>query len=120
MSDALPATIPADPWDAARAHRWYKRRLLRGGAWVPCELEIIGERDADGELLFDERLIARVDGVPTDASDGNVPGWPWTAVEISEWRFLSDDAAWCREHAPYKPAAQPHRRVSIADAPLPF
>jgi hypothetical protein len=71
-------------------------------------------------LIADERLIARVDGVSTDASADNMLGWPWTPIEFSEWKFLTDDAAWCRENAPYSPAANPKRRLTVADAAFPF
>lgn len=116
-----PRSIPVDPWDAARVWRWYKRRLVKGGAWVACDLTIMGDRDAvTGELLSDERLIACIDGNETDASNGNVPGWPWTAIPEAEHRFLIEDATWCRNHAPHLPAANPTRRLTLADAPLPF
>lgn len=115
-----PASIPADPWDAAIVWRWYKRRLVKGGAWVACDLTIIGQRDALGSLLADERLIACTDGEESDASDGRVPGWPWTPITQEEHRFLSEDATWCRNHAPHTPQANPTRRLTLADAPLPF
>lgn len=117
----LPSSIPVDPWDAARLWRWYKRRLIKGGAWVACDLTIIGDCDpVTGELLADERLICCTDGEERDASDGSVPGWPWTAITEADHRFLIEDATWCRNYAPHAPQANPTRRLTLADAPLPF
>lgn len=46
---------------------WYKRRLVKGGPWVPVRIWI--ERDIDpetGELTNPERLVCDENGTPRD------------------------------------------------------
>ena len=113
--------MPADPWDAAIAgFTRFRTRLVKDGPWVSASLRIQSVRGADGKLVQDQKLLATVRGETRDVSNGAVPGWPW--FPISEWEHskLSADEAWCDRYAPHKPAANPQRRRSVMDAPVPF
>ena len=52
---------------------WYKRKLVKGGPWVPVCISVVREIDpATGELLGPEMLVADVDGRRED------PARHWT------------------------------------------
>lgn len=102
--------VTADPCGSSPG--FFKRKLVRGGPEVPCQLFTIEDRDDEtGELLSDVIYCANVDGVPCpDAL--SPPGWPWTKISESDWQFMTDDARWAREHAPDSPKAQPTRAAT--------
>lgn len=53
---------------------WYKRRLIKGGPWVPVRIYIDQVIDHEtGELVCDERLRIEVEGL-----DGGDPIEHWT------------------------------------------
>lgn len=56
-------------------------------------------------------LAAEIDGEPASVDDvwlrrGRV-------IDETEYRWLLEDARWCREHAPEEPRAQPRQAVDI-------
>ena len=116
-----PRTTPVDPWDAAALWRWYQTRMTRNGPAVAASLRIQSVRGPDGELSQDQRLLAAIDGgAEADCSSGDVPRWPWEAIRQDLYDAITADAAWCRQHAPHLPRANPKRPVSINDAVVPF
>lgn len=91
---------------------YYKRRLVKGGPWVAVRIWIEEERDEDGELLCDQKLLCLVDGKEADAYEQ----WPWVAgraIPEHEYRFMVDDAAWCRKFAPDDPKANPTKPINL-------
>lgn len=65
---------------------WFKRRLVKGGPWVPVRIFVRREIDMDtGELLGPEILVADVDGKLDD------PARHWTyltPIARSEYEAL--------------------------------
>lgn len=48
---------------------WYKRRMVKGGPWVPVRIHVVREIDPEtGELTAPERLVADCDGRIEDAA----------------------------------------------------
>lgn len=92
---------------------WYKRRIVKGGPWVPVRIFV--ERDIDpetGELLGPERLVADVDGKRDD-----YPARHWThlaPITRAEYdalirrqeaieRMAATHAAFDTSHTPMRP-----------------
>lgn len=64
---------------------WYRRKIVKGGPWVPVRIFV--ERDIDpdtGELTGPERLVADVDGTICD------PGRHWTHLTPISARDYDD------------------------------
>ncbi len=97
--------VPTDPLLGSPG--FYSKKLVAGGPDVPCRLYTIEDRDEDGELQSDVIYKAEVDSTEVDALAP--PGWPWRRIDEATWRFMKDDAAYCREHLPDSPKAQPNR-----------
>lgn len=54
---------------------WYKRRLVKGGPWVPARIYVKSVIDpATGELLEPEEYVCKVEGLPRDP--------------VSQWTYL--------------------------------
>src|SRR4051812_16000579 len=101
MDRMPPASVPMDPWHAARVWRWYTTRYVRGGHAVGCELRLIEERDEDtGELLCDQRLIAVMDGRESELRENWPRGWPWKAVPEPETLYLAALSTWAKANDP--------------------
>ena len=98
---------------------WFKRRLVRGGPWVPCRLWLFQEiDDATGELLDDERLQAECNGEYADPEDI----WSFVAanpITEAEFKFLSATIEWSRVNAPDEPMANPRQAVDWCRVPTP-
>lgn len=101
--------VTADPCGSSPG--FFKRKLVRGGPEVPCQLFTIEDRDEDtGELLSDVQYMANIDGVPCDAL--SPPGWPWTKISESDWQHMTDLAAHCRTYEPDSVYANPTRAAT--------
>ena len=68
-------------------------RKVRGGPWLPA-------------IIY---LRAEVLGEPADIYSVWDYGHPITEAS---YRYLMDDAAWCRQYAPHEPLANPDKPVS--------
>ncbi len=91
---------------------FYMRTRAPGGAFVPAKIWFDdGDRDPEtGELMSDQVLRCEVDGKPADPYDQ----WLRLAkhpITEAKYRFMVADAAWCREHAPDEPKAQPFNPI---------
>lgn len=68
---------------------WYKRRMIKGGPWVPVRIYVDREIDLEtGELACDEVLRIEVEGI--DAGD---PADQWTYLKPTtrtEFEHLMD------------------------------
>ncbi|MFT3987223.1 hypothetical protein [Aestuariivirga sp.] len=98
---------------------WFKRKLVKGGVFVPARIWIDADIDiGTGELLSQEVMLCEVDGVRRDAQEE----WQWLCNEpISEDEFLYMTAlrAHAQANEPDHPAANPRRPVDWLAAPLP-
>jgi hypothetical protein len=68
---------------------FYKRKLVKGGPWVPARIFVDREIDPlTGELLSDERLCIEIEGL-----DGGDPAEHWTyltPISREEFKHLTD------------------------------
>lgn len=90
---------------------WFKRRLTRGGPFVPACIFIEQEIDAEtGELLDDERLICELSGERVEIGDEwpRLADHPITAAEFGYLTAIRLHAAW---HDPEAPEANPRRPI---------
>ena len=91
---------------------YYRRKLVKNGPWVAARIWIEEERDEAGELQSEQKFFCLVDGKPVDAFEA----WTWLAnrpITEAEYRFMVDDAAWCREYAPHEPKANPTTPINL-------
>jgi hypothetical protein len=98
---------------------WFKRKMVRGGPWVPARIWLFSEiDDATGELVTDEILQAEVGGRFADPEDL----WPWVCgnpISEQDYRFLEATADWSRRNAPDEPMATPHQAIDWLRVPTP-
>lgn len=99
---------------------WYKRRLVRGGVFVPARIwmhqDICPET---GDLVSDEILRCEVNGSPADPEDA----WSWISanpVTEQEFRYLAARIAFAIQHEPDDPFAVPSRPVDLNHTPIMF
>jgi len=68
---------------------WFKRRMIKGGPWVPVRIYLDRQIDpATGELTEDERFCCEVEGL-----DGGDPADHWTyltPITREEFNHLVD------------------------------
>lgn len=97
---------------------WFKRRLVKGGVFVPARVWMHQPVDQDGELVGEEVLQCETDGQCRDANDQ----WSWLAdnpITESEFNFLTATRKWCTENAPHEPYANPGQPVDWHNVPIP-
>lgn len=98
---------------------WWKRRLVKGGVFVPAKIWMYQDICPEtGELLSDELMQCEVNGSRADPEEA----WSWLCANpITEQEFLYLAAAgdWSRRHAPAEPMANPHQRVDWMAVPTP-
>lgn len=105
---------------------WFRRRLVprysngvlnRNAPFVPCRIWLHQEIDAEtGELAGPEELRCEVAGKPRDPIDE----WAYLAdspITEAEYNFMVADAAYCREHHPSSPEANPTVSASSRSIP---
>lgn len=98
---------------------FFKRRLVKGGAWVPAKIWIEQLIDQDGELTAPETMRCEVNGRARDAEDQ----WLWLCthpIPQSEYLYLVSLSSWAQQRAPQDPAASPSSSVDFNDSPIPF
>jgi hypothetical protein len=89
---------------------WYKRRLVKGGPFVPARIWLEREIDEAGELVSDEILRCEVNSIAADP----FREWVWLIKNpISETDFnymkaVASHAAW---YAPHEPQANPRKPI---------
>lgn len=83
---------------------FYRRRMVKGGVFVPVEIRLIQVIDPEtGELLEDERFEAIVDGSQVR---NILKTWEYCCahpISRDEYDFMCRDAEWCRQNAPMDP-----------------
>ena len=69
---------------------FFKKKLVRGGPWVPVRIFV--ERDIDpetGELTSDERFVWEMEGIRQDTHPGAEMSW-LTPISKEEYDRLND------------------------------
>jgi hypothetical protein len=98
---------------------WFKRKMIKGGPWVPVTIYIIGERDEEtGELLGPEVMKCLVNGREADPDDQ----WTYVAdkpITITEYDYLFDLGAWAKKNDDREPLANPTKKINHLDTPVP-
>ena len=99
---------------------WYKRRLVRGGVFVPARIWMVQDICPEtGELLSDEVLHCEVNGLAADPEEA----WAWVSghpVTEQEFRYLAARIAFAVRHEPHDPFAMPSRPIDINRTPVMF
>ena len=98
---------------------FFKRRLVRGGVYVPARIWLVSETDiGTGELLSDEILQCEVDGQRADPLDqwSYLASNPITEAEFNYMTALREHAV---RHEPDHPMSNPRKAVDWLRAPLP-
>lgn len=111
MLDYPPASVEQDPWAAARLWPYHAARLVKGGHRIGCLFRLEGERDEDGELIEDERLVAVVNGIAQEITTEEPPYWPWKAVDRQDCDYLLQLASWARAHDGNHPILTPRTAI---------
>lgn len=84
---------------------FYKRRLVKGGPWVPAAIWIEAERDSDGNLISDERVVCVVNGRKCDPVDqwGYLASQPISEVEYRRMVARVKSEIRSGDYEPWKP-----------------
>lgn len=97
---------------------FYKRRLVKGGPFVPVHIWIERELDEAGDLLSDEVVKCTVDGRLADADST----WSYCAgspISEAEFDYLSRVSSYAKASDKREPLANPRRPINTLSFPLP-
>ena len=115
---ALRGLSPAN--DGTPRCGWYKRRLVRGGVFVPARIWMVQDICPEtGELLSDEVLRCDVNGCSADPEEA----WTWISghpVTEQEFRYLAARIDFAIRHEPHDPFATPSRPIDLNQTPVMF
>lgn len=98
---------------------FYKRKLIKGGPFVPARIWIERHVDADGLLTRQEVIRCEIGDRAADAADQ----WSYLAdnpITEADYRYMRDAAAWAASYAPDRIIANPTQAVNWMTAALPF
>lgn len=98
---------------------WFKRRMVRGGVYVPARIWVLQECGDDGELLDDETLQCEVNGKWADPEDAwsYICGHP---ITVEEYNYLEAARVWAETYSPDDPFANPRRKIDHLTTPILF
>lgn len=85
-------------------------RLVKDGPEITARLYIPCPLDPEfcGPLARSRHLLAEVDGAEVTPERWINRIWiGGREISAAEFHYLRDDAAWCRDHAPHEPRANP-------------
>ena len=97
---------------------WFKRKLVKGGPFVPARVWMYQPVDDEGDLCGDEVLQCEVDGKFADPEEA----WSWLCgnpISEAEFKHLTALRQWSEEHAPTEPYANPRQPVDWQKVPTP-
>lgn len=98
---------------------WYKRRMVKGGVYVPAKIWLFSETDiGTGELLDDEIFQCEIDGQRADPQEQ----WSYLAsnpITEAEFNYLTALREHAVRHEPDHPMSDPRQAVDWLRAPLP-
>ena len=99
---------------------WYKRRLVKGGVFVPARIWMAQDICPEtGELLSDEILQCEVNGFSADPEEA----WTWISanpVTEQEFRYLAARINHAIRYEPEDAYAAPNRPIEINRTPILF
>ena len=99
---------------------WYRRKLVKGGPYVPARIWLDAEiDDVTGELLSDEKLQCEVNGQWADPEDA----WQWLCsnpITEAEYHYMMAVRAHSAWHAPSEPQANPRAPIDWLRASPPI
>ena len=99
---------------------WFKRKLVKGGVFVPARIWMFQEIDAEtGELLSDELLQCEVNGAFADPHDA----WSWICanpITEAEFNYLTARISYAERNEPEDPFAQAKAPINMNKTPLHF
>lgn len=97
---------------------WYKRKLVKGGVFVPARIWMFQEVCPEtGELLSDELLQAELNGSFADPDDI----WSWICgnpITEAEYRYLEARISHALRHEPEDPFADARKPIDLNRTPL--
>lgn len=98
---------------------WFKRKLVKGGPFVPARIWLVQDVGEDGELLDDEILQCEVNGQYANPVDqwSYLCGQPITEAEFN---YMEATRLWAEQHAPEHPQAKPRERINLLTTPIRF
>lgn len=98
---------------------WFKRRLVKGGVYVPARIWLYQPTDPEtGELVADELLQCEVDGRYADPHRE----WSWLCgkpITEAEFKYLTALRTYADGHAQSEPYASPNQPVNWLAVPTP-
>lgn len=97
---------------------FFKRRLVKGGPWVPVHIWIERELDDAGELLSDEQIMCSVDGRIADVE----AHWSYACakpISEAEFDYLARLSTYAKARDPREPLANPRKKINPLSFPLP-
>jgi hypothetical protein len=89
---------------------WFKRRLVRGGPYVPARIWLTVDIDDFGELTADEVFYCEVNGNAADPYDE----WPALCanpIPQHVFDYMESLRRWAAWHAPNEPQANPRKPI---------
>lgn len=113
--------VYGDPiiYDETPQAGWYKRRLVKGGPFVPARIWIDAEVDEEtGDLLSEETVQCEVNGRYADATDQ----WQWLCqnpITEAEFNYMTARLAYAQVHEPGDPIADVRNPIDWLRVPLP-
>lgn len=97
---------------------FYRRKLVKGGPFVPVRVWMEGPRDESGELLDDEVMKCEVDGREVDAADQ----WLWICsypIPEREYTYMIGLSKYAKKHDKREPLANPRKPINPLTFRLP-
>lgn len=99
---------------------YYKRKLVKGGVFVPARIWMFQEIDEEtGELLSDELLQCEVNGTYADPEDA----WSWICanpIREQEFHYLTARIEHAVRHEPDDAFADPRKAIDLNAVPPMF
>lgn len=97
---------------------FFKRRLIKGGPWVPVQIWVERQHDDAGDLIADEIILCTVDGreAAVDAHWTYACAHPITEAEFD---YLARLSRYAKAKAPREPLANPRKPIDPLAFPLP-
>lgn len=97
---------------------WFKRKLVKGGVFVPARIWMVQEVDpVTGELLNDELLQCEVNGAHADPEEA----WSWICanpITEAEFNYLTARISYAQRNEPDDAFADPRKAIDLMKTPL--
>lgn len=114
LSDTPPKAFVDEPQSG-----YYRRRLVKGGPWVPVKIWLIQIVDPEtGELTQPSYFCCDVDGKPASAEDQ----WSYVCdqpITRADYDHMVDVSKYAKARDPREPLADPRKKVNLMNVPFP-